>query len=273
MNSKITVIPFGGLGNRLRVLNSVNFLAQKNKSKIEIVWLKKTELFAPLNTLYKSLGFDFKQTSRLKYWFFLKFIKHIYINKYESFYRKLLGLFYDKVLFDSDVLNKTDDEIESLLTGKKNIFLATCYQFYSFPDFNNFNLTDKLQFQIDRIHLPNKCIGIHIRRTDHSDIINESPIQVYISKIEEELKKESSSKFFLATDDPEVKKYLLQKYPSQIISKEIPLNRNTETGIHSAIIDIYCLAKCLKIIYNPKSSFAVMAEKIGNQKELISVIE
>jgi len=267
---KLTIVPFGGLGNRLRAFNSSLYLSKDLGLELQLVWIKKFELNAGINDLYKDLGGEVNIVKGLKYHLFKYFLKHIYIQKYPKIYFFFLSFFYDLILFDEDLINGDYELLKNRFKGKSNILIATCYAFYPFESFNNLILKDQIRTSIDNIVLPNKAVGVHIRRTDHSEIIKESGIESYLEKMNEEIILDKNTAFYLATDDCEVKNEIFSKFPNVYANPTI-LNRDSLEGIIGAVIDIYKLSECSKIICNPKSSFATTAQNIGVKKQLIIV--
>lgn len=268
--AKIVVVPFGGLGNRMRVLNSAFYVNQELHSDLWVIWLKKAELNAHFERIFKKTGFNFKFVKGLRYSLSLLFLKHIYILRYPNIYRFILGLYFDKIYFDEDIQGINHKDLINDLKQYKNVLIATCYEFYGFDSFDNFELSDELKNRIEAITIPQNTIGIHIRRTDHTHIINESSLDTYHALIQKEISLNQEAVFYLATDDLNVKNDFKKAYPNKIIYQELPLNRDSEEGIFGGIIDIYNLARCSKIICNTKSSFAITAKMIGKPKEIIN---
>lgn len=270
---KLYVVPFGGLGNRLRVLNSANEIQKLHPVKIYLIWLVKSELNISLNKLFKDVGFPFRKVKGLAHFIFLKLFKHSFINKYDTFYRFIALLFFDAVIFDKDVVAKSEAEILQIILTHKKVLIATCYEFHNFKDFNNYQLQTNIQQKVDTIlnDFGAYTFGVHIRRTDHVSVQNESPLEAYYEKIAYYCSSNPTARFFLATDDLEVKKHLQKQYKEQIITQETPLLRSSEEGMIGAVVDIYCLAATKLIICNTNSSFAKMASLIGAPKEIIEV--
>ncbi|MGR3809229.1 hypothetical protein [Jiulongibacter sp. NS-SX5] len=267
----LTVVPFGGLGNRMRVLNSAFYLSKDKGFATEVAWLEKAELNASLKEIFYDTGFSFQLTKGLKYWFIRHFVKHIYILKYSKLYRAILNFFFDEVLFDEDVREMFKNRNYTRLNGKENVFLATCFQFYSFDSFDNFIPSLEIQKRLGDLNVNKNTIGVHIRRTDHIDIIAESDLNSYHEALEKELSKNLDLSIYLATDDSEVKEEFVKKYGRKISTQKTDLSRNSSAGIIGAYTDILALSKCQKIICNTKSSFAETAIKIGLPKEVIRV--
>ncbi|MFT5884496.1 MAG: hypothetical protein ACI9IP_000951 [Arcticibacterium sp.] len=268
---QIDVVPFGGLGNRMRVMNASFVLNKRLKASLGIMWLVKAELNAPFNTLFTETQQPFRLIDGLKYRLFLLFFKHIYTQKFPRLHKAILRLFYDQILFDQNLLGTSEDEILALLKGKKRVLIATCYAFFPFENFDNFVLSEKLKFRLSELSLPSGAVGVHIRRTDHTEIIKDSSLEKYDAAIAKEIKLNPAISFYLATDDYEVKSYYKQKLGSKVITQDFELSRTTSNGVENAVIDIYGLANCTKIICNSQSSFAVTAQLIGKKKAVIEV--
>ncbi|MBL0300425.1 MAG: hypothetical protein IPQ23_01795 [Cytophagaceae bacterium] len=269
--TKIDLVPFGGLGNRMRVLNSAIFLGKETKLEISVCWFKKAELYADFHEIFETAGcsIDFKKGLKNKIW--QMFFKQIYIFKYPRFYKFLLSFFYDEIILDKDLIKISQIDLKESLKNKKRVLIATCYEFFPFPDFNNFKLNYHLIDKINYFEVNKSYIGIHIRRTDHLEIKSESTLENYYEELDNQLKINPNVRFYLATDDFNTKRDFLEKYQGRVKVQDVSLERTSEEGIFGAVIDIYNLSRCSKIICNPKSSFAVMASKIGSIKPIIKV--
>jgi hypothetical protein len=87
-------------------------------------------------------------------------------------------------------------------------------------------------------------IGIHIRRTDHQQAIDESPLELFIEAIDRE--QESSSRMaaydgapfsiYLATDDEATKAALRRRYGKRVITSEAEATRESTDGIRDALV-------------------------------------
>lgn len=75
-----------------------------------------------------------------------------------------------------------------------------------------------------------RTIGMHIRRTDHTEAIRNSPIEAFTNRMNDELKLRPATKFYVATDDQDVKQALLAQYPNNVISPSWELRRDTSKG-------------------------------------------
>ncbi|WP_072720493.1 nodulation protein NodZ, partial [Planktothrix tepida] len=122
-------------------------------------------------------------------------------------------------------------------------------------------------------------LGVHIRRTDHVNYIRSNyPESVFssdakfISAIGKEIFK-GYSKIFLATDNQLTKDMIFQNFPDLVISycqdfndnyqQKIDKNNQRHTTVEDALIDLYLLSKCKKIIGSYGSSFSEYAALLG----------
>jgi hypothetical protein len=101
------------------------------------------------------------------------------------------------------------------------------------------------------------AIGIHIRRTDHLNCIKASPLPAFEAKINELLV--NDEKFFLATDEIQVKNRFKELYSTSLITPINTLGRMTKEQQQHGVIDWLLLQKCSKIVASRGSSFSELA--------------
>ncbi len=113
-------------------------------------------------------------------------------------------------------------------------------------------------------------VGVHVRRTDHSGCIRESPLYLFKEKMKEIKEQDGNVKFFLATDDPAVEEELCKEFQGCIVTyREKVWGRDSRSGMESAIVDCLCLAACDRILGSYGSVFSLFSAMYGG-KELIS---
>ena len=78
-----------------------------------------------------------------------------------------------------------------------------------------------------------------------------------------EIKKNSNTRFYVASDDDDVKECLKTKYPDRIITLMDDLDRNSLEGMKFAVLDLFCLSKTKKILGSVGSSYSQIAAEIG----------
>lgn len=121
-------------------------------------------------------------------------------------------------------------------------------------------------------HWADNITGLHIRRTDLYQHLKSrnleskfSSEEKFISAIERFIAN-GCAKFFLATDNQITKNIIDNKFPDKIISYNQSFNpeNKRQTTVKQALIDLYLLAKCQKIIGSYYSSFSEYAANLGN---------
>jgi hypothetical protein len=102
-------------------------------------------------------------------------------------------------------------------------------------------------------------IGIHIRRTDHLNCIQASPLPAFEVKVGALLEENPDQKFFLASDEINVKNKFKEMYAGSISSPIYTLGRMTKEQQQHGIVDWLLLHKCSKILASRGSSFSELA--------------
>lgn len=273
-SSVICIKPIGGLCNRLRVIDSAIALAKENHSSVHVIW----QMNADLNCRFEDL-FDLPASiDKL-----VQSSKSGLLNKVvEKFYRtKVGGIFQDlylRYIVRSFDLVLTYELMESYkardyqgcnfvgMTANKRVYITTFHTFYNsarpFADFVPVrqlqNIIDDYTQQFDNV------IGVHIRRTDNRQSLAFSPTTEFVELMQAEVCKDSNVRFFVATDSQSEEEYLNQTFPGRIITyQKRSLDRHDPEAIKDAVIDLYCLSKCRKLIGSYYSSFTDTAHQIN----------
>lgn len=260
---KITLIPTGGLCNRLRAIATGVAVADKYNAEIIVCWNNSrgakanfSDLFQPINKVNVRLNENkkpiFKVTSERSYYL-------------RSLFFKLL---FDKVIYNYS-FNRTSQDITLEENNKlpQNLLLISCYPLcakYSLKDL--FVPTQEIEEAICSItkRFNHNTIGVHIRRTDNVVSINDSPLEVFIEKMNEEIEKNPNVLFYLASDDYGVKELMSKTFSGRVISINEILNRNSTSGMKFAVIELFCLSRTNKIIGSYNSSYSEMAALLGD---------
>ncbi|WP_027471796.1 O-fucosyltransferase family protein [Saccharicrinis fermentans] len=260
----ISIVPGGGLANRMRAIDSAIALT---RNTVKIIWLKNKDLncdfyqlFKP-HHLFRVVDFNYSKFYAYPNYLFCRAKKLKYL---QEIVRKFL---FNQVFTNPDIEeinSKGGSGIKNLKSNK--MFIETCERFDNTKKMHEiFIPTDAIQSRVDSIINNNhNFIGIHIRRTDNIYAIIESPLSLYLEAIEKQLALDPNVKFFLATDDKDIKKELLEKYPKHIFTNETPLSRNSAEGIKGALVDFLCLSNAKLIIGSSSSSFSSEAANYGN---------
>lgn len=254
--------PCGGLCNRLRAVAATKaFIRQyAMERRFILIWCSGDELNCNYNLLFEA-------------------DEEICVKNYHSEGYNLKRLYWTaRKMFmphaeNVDGVDKIERYIDGALRGK-NLWIKTWHQFMPSPiDYGFFKPKKKYSAAADGIINGEDVIGLHIRRTDNSRSIQFSPLSLFFDKIDDEISKNFSVRFFVATDSPSDDGALRKRYGERIILRpEKELSRNSPRGIEDALIDVLCLSKCKKIYGSFWSSFSEVASYIGKKPlEILSI--
>jgi hypothetical protein len=197
--NKLIVIPFAGLGNRMRVLASSVQIAKKDGHALWVVWPNNSDLACDISDIFKDIGIDYYVPSKWLAYLLTRIYRPGAIAKYYQIYKSLSRTFFNCTIFDDDTpraniisggipayANPDDAYLRNsnpLMVKKRDtrILVATCFAFGSNLNLKLFNFTNSLIQKADTEYkkIGESYIGIHIRRTDHFDVIKHSPFKNY----------------------------------------------------------------------------------------------
>ena len=256
----IIIQPSGGLCNRMRVINSAWELARKRGDRLTVLWYLCPELNCSFEALFRPV----------------KEIRVINIRSLKDPRKLFYQLTARQRFGNADILkNKTDgilhqDFYESL---KNPVYLFTWEHFYPSHDYHFYVPAAPIQKRIDMLtaSFGKRCVGVHIRRTDNTISMGKSTTEQFIALMKKELDAYPETCFFLATDDSKEEALLRKTFPGRIISNETrTLSRNSEAGMHDALLDLYCLAATEKLIGSYWSSFTDIAADMRGIEKVIA---
>ena len=260
----VIIQPSGGLCNRMRVINSSLELAKRKNAKLLVLWYIADELNAPFESLFQPVE-EFKVINFTS----LKDLRKLW---YQLTARTRVS--------NADIENNTtngtlnQDFFDSI---KLPAYIFTWEHFYDADEnFKLFKPTGELQRRIDEVtkHFTEDMVSVHIRRTDQVVSIAHSKTENFIELMNREIEENPEVKFFLATDDKEEESLLRKTFPGRIVSNENrTLRRDSLDGMYDALLDLYCLAACKKIIGSYFSSFTDTAASLGGIPKLIAGID
>jgi len=244
----------------MRVINSAWELAKRRKEKMLVLWYLCPELNCPFESLFRPV----------------EEIRVINIRSLKD-PRKLFYQLTAKQRFGNDDIlnNKTDGVLHEdfYQNLKSSVYLFTWEHFYPSNDYHFFVPAQDLQKKIDAMtaSFGERCVGVHIRRTDNAVSMGKSTTEQFLSLMEQELQAFPETHFFLATDDKKEEALLRSTFPGKIISNENrTLDRNSVEGMHDALLDLYCLAATDKLIGSYWSSFTDIAADMRGIEKVIA---
>jgi hypothetical protein len=260
----IIIEPLGGLCNRLRACASACALAHALNRPLTIVW----NIDGTLGCRFDDLFIVPDMVSRI-----------IYKNKNKFFFKNVHKLI-DTISVRSRFRLRQPD-IDRLLAQKYNfrllaqhdpVHIATCTAFYPAAVLlKSFVPLPQLQLIIDcYTKTLQNVIGVHIRRGDHAIAIKNSPTELFLAAMHREVEADPGVTFFLATDSLQEEAWLQAAFPNRIVTHEKQsFRRDDPAAIKDAVIDLFILSKCRKIIGSYWSSFTETAQALGSAEMCI----
>ena len=263
----ITLVPIGGLGNRMRAFASGIALSRATNQQLRVFWIKDKGLNCRFDEL-----FCYPKINNLV----IK--EHSFWNKFAIDYPRksnaYLPKFFHPLLFDGRLYGKesTKDAMDfpSWVLHYRHPYIASFSPFFDatevkwqdvFKPKRELDEKVKSNFHSFNAH----TVGVHIRRSDNVQSIQESPIELFVEAIQKELESCPETTFFVCSDSMEVKKILSEKFNKNIILSSEKGSRDNETGIKGALVDLFTLAGCDKIFGSYYSSFSEIAALLGNK--------
>lgn len=267
----IIIEPCAGLGNRFIGLASAYHAAKELNQELVVIWKSETVLGAAMDKLF-SLPDSIKTEQIAEYGYKLDFLGQIRGNNIKKKYHKMADKFFEC----DDIMNLYNEKgcegIKALFDSNKNVYIKATNPFWNIFDIEGaFDFIKPSKAVTDRKDMvlqnagDKKLVSVHIRRTDHIESIKNSPLELFVEKMQAELASEPDTYFYLATDDTGVEKELKEIFGERIITFENKsLKRDDEQGIIDAYVEMLCLASGTKILGSFNSTFSLMASKIGN---------
>ena len=210
----IIIEPCAGLGNRLLGLGSAYAVAQKLNRELLVVWkrevgcnVKAAELFdLPMQVMEISEN-GWKKGP----------IEHLRSNLVKKEYRGKATLFLECDDVERIKAEGGYEKLLSVIEKEPTIYIksfgpiceidASCYTFLK-PSATIQAKGASLLKQLDE-----HTVGVHVRRTDHTEAIANSPLALFAERMKAELEVDAGTKFFVATDDEKVKRELREMLP------------------------------------------------------------
>jgi hypothetical protein len=266
--SMITIIPVGGLANRMRAMDSADHLGKHLNRKVHTVWVKDNAMKIGFSELFKPLpALRIESVRRLP----LSFSNSRWFNLHlPRLLRKQKGLtYYSRARMRT--LQHDKSALEDLVRRDTHSIIVAGYRFFGNPDnYRNFHPIDSLHRRIDEETCDFKpdTFGVHIRRTDNKKAIELSPVQLFEEAIDEELDSGAST-FYLASDSADLKEDFKQKYGHKMISNDLSPSRKSKFDIQQGLVELYALSRTTKVFGSYWSSFSNAACHITGIEEII----
>lgn len=263
----ITLIPVGGLANRMRAIASAVELSRICDCRLNVYWFRDMGLNARFGDIFCGMNLD---KVNIYEGDFTDKLLYDRPRKYNLWLSEISQkMFFSRCIYEKEV-NSYCRDIERFkkLLCNGNLYISSCYPVIDYPESllsDIFRPIDEIQTEVmARIARMSDCrIGVHIRRTDHTVAINNSPNELFYAAIDEELLHNETLTIYLATDSEEVKAAFADRYGDKVFYSSIRADRNSISGIREAVVEMYMLSMTDKIFGSCGSSYSEIAAALG----------
>ena len=264
---RLTFVPAGGLANRMRAMAAAYTLSGRAGLEMQAVWFRDWALNAPFHALFRPIaeeGLTLREAT---------LCDHLLLGRPRPRNLRIPRLF-QRVMFRSALyehqitpLCNRHFDFEAWARGG-DVYLASYTDFLPYDHrllcrlFVPLPLVERDIAAFTRQFTPH-TIGVHIRRTDNAASIDQSPTPLFIGAIDREVRADSRTTIFLATDSEAVKQELRSRYGRRLLAAGGEAGRDSIQGIRGGIVDMYTLSRTDKIYGSFQSSFSQLASQIG----------
>ncbi len=271
---RLYIEPCAGLGNRMLALASAYRISYENQSKLTIIWKKEgpcyvsfSRLFQPLpsaNRVIEIVEMPLKQQPVQTVW-----------GNLLKYYCRQGTYFISSERVDSLCQQSSSKgglqlfpQLAHEMKGHKAVYIKATRELCELKTEDFRFLKPSKDVEERGYHIwsqinPN-TIGVHIRRTDHSASIEKSKTEDFIRVMDEIIRSDPNVRFYIASDDDGVLQQMIHYYGRRCICYQSrTADRQSETGMIDAAVELYALSKCNKILGSYSSTFSKMAALIG----------
>ncbi len=258
---QLTVVPQGGLCNRLRLLFSLMEAEGHGVDNIRVEWARNAECRAWFEELFEPLETEALSIVHRHWWAIPIRRQNLWMP---AVVRWLLGFNRQCVNY----LPESEDDFWQLLQRDERIYISTGYSLCGYTSQTMARLRPLPELRQRINSMMEMCgprtVGVHIRRTDNVVAMQHSTPEGFRKAMRREVQKHADTCFFLATDDDSLKAELRQEFGHRIVSQQTDVRRDTVEGMRDAVVDLWCLAATRQLIGSYWSSFTDIAAEMGN---------
>lgn len=263
-----TIVLEGGLGNRMRVAASAYAMQQQLHLPIGVLWTSQWGMRCRFDSLFEAVSMndftlrDARGTERLL--FARPQVSNLHLP---SLLQRAL---YRHRILSSEIWYKNRDGFDYASWFRQGRVLMTAYRDFCPWTANDLNVLFQPTAEVAR-RIDERCssfsastIGLHIRRTDHQQAIDESPLSLFTEVVDNEVSQHADLSIYLATDDEATKAALRKRYGQRIITAGAEASRESTDGIREALVEMYALSRTHHIYGSAGSTFSPIAACLGH---------
>ena len=249
-------------------IDSMIRICENIQKDLKVVWIKNEDLGCSFTDLYEPIDhskvkIELIELDKRPFIYSDRLLDDLRQKVYNTILKQYQRTSFDHVMHASEMaLKKTQGYDFHTLSQYSRPYISSWGRMDK-GKFNSklFRPKEEIQRQIPTFSTP--TIGVHIRRTDHQQVIDKTPIEKFIETMNKEISLAPKTKFFVASDSAEVKSELTNIYKDRIITyTNENAVRSSVDGMINAMVDLYSLANTSKIIGTGISTFTLMASEI-----------
>lgn len=263
----ITLVPVGGLANRMRAIASAVELSRICNCHLDIFWFRDKGLNCPFHELFCDINSEnvtlYEETPVNKIIYDRPRKRNLWIPILAQ------ELIFNECIYEDEVKEYCHNVsyFESSVNRGK-LYIASCYPLIEYSDTvlsglftPSGNIKPVVASRIS--DMSEYRIGVHIRRTDNTVSIKNSPDELFYKAIDDEIRNNGSTTIYLATDSEEVKSSFKNKYGTRLFTSSQVVDRNSVSGISEAVSEMYILSMMNKIYGSWGSTYSEVAAALG----------
>lgn len=263
----IIVEPCAGLGNKLLGLASAYSVSQKLNRELIVIWKREVGCNVKAEDLF-DLSLNVIEISENGY--SKEPFAHLAGNLVKKKWRAKASRFMECGEVEEIKKNSGFEGLQKLIENEPVVYLKTFGPICELDASSFAFLKPSLNIEKKGEHLfsqmDGNTISVHVRRTDHTEAIANSPLSLFVNRMRAEVELNPDTSFFVATDDETVKKELREALPKVklIFNESGIIDRNSKEGLEDAFIEMLALSKGRKILGSFNSTFSLIPSYIGN---------
>ena len=262
----LTLLPEGGLGNRMAAVASAAAYCRERDIPLRVVWTRAWGMAARYADLFEAApaGVEICEAGwREKLTLDRPRRRNLWLP------RLCQRLLFDRCVYLDEVYAEPEGKL-SLPAGFRaagDVYLVHLSEFYYRPGmYDALRPAETVARSIAQrtAGFDAHTVGLHIRRTDNVCARRESPLEHFEEAMRRELEADGRTRFYVATDDEPTKRHLLRLFGHErIMTSPEAATRDSVEGIREALVEMYTLARCRRIYGSAHSSFSIVACRLG----------
>ena len=272
LRRKVTLVPVGGLANRLRAVCSGIALALREDCDMEILWFTREEMYCPYHRLF-TLRPDLEAkgiTIREANWKDRLF--NVYPNR-NNLWLTTLPLLLQYDFFVS--AHELQEWVENTPMRVEGVFKQNDWEHIIIYSRSSVIDERHMYHYIEpSVEVLQTCkvlmagwsediVGLHIRRSHTRKYREFGSTELFIKTMQKMVEEDPQVEFFLATNSLDERERLKTIFSGRVFTPYTEPGRHTPEGIVDAFAEMLALSQTSRILATRDSTFSLVASKIG----------